>query len=169
MIRTVVVLVVLMVMAVGLSACEWVTAGPYAPPETVPIVPVPAAMRPANPALSRLYFFRDYDPSGTTQFTSVSLNGRRVGDIGQGGYFYRDVKPDTYSVTVRSEGIHSGQFATVTVPPGATVFIQVYSINFYAAQSTTSPFSYNGPATFADAVIPPDLAMARMSKLHPQE
>lgn len=80
----------------------------------------PAAMRPTDPALARMYFFRDYDASGT-------------------------------------------------VAPGSTGFVRVYSVDFYAAQSTAIPFGYSGPATFADVVVKPRLAAARMAKLHPQE
>ena len=161
-------MLVLAATALGLAACDWVTAGPYAPPVQPPPVAVPAAMRPADPALSRIYFFRDYDASGTPQWTSVALDGLPVGDLAQGAYFYRDVKPGTYTVTVRSQGIHSDQFSTVTIRPGSTTYIQVYSIDFYAAQSTTSPFSYNGPATFADIVVVPRFAIARIARLNPQ-
>ncbi len=156
-------------MALALSACDELTAGPYAAPVQAPPAALPMAMRPVNPALAGSISFRDYDAAGTSQWTTVSLNGAPVGTIGQGTYFYRDVKPDAYAITVRSEGIHSHQFATVTVSPGSTVFVQVYSIDFYAAQSTTSPFSYNGPATFADIVVEPGAAMARMGKLHAQD
>jgi hypothetical protein len=162
-------LALLTIMALALAGCDEIVAGPYAAPVLAPPALVPAAMQPGNPALSRLYFFRDYDASGTMQWTSVFLNGKPVGTLGQGGYFYRDVTPGTYTITVRSEGIHSDQFATATVPRHGTVFVQVYSIDFYAAQSISSPFSYNGPATFADDVVAPKLAMARMAKLHPQE
>jgi hypothetical protein len=162
-------LALLMIMAIALAGCDEIVAGPYAAPVIAPVVAVPATMRPADPASARIYFLRDYDASGTTQWTDVSLNGKPVGHLGQGGYFYRDVPPDTYTVTVRSEGIHSDQFSTMTVARGSTTFVQIYSIDFYAAQSTTSPFSYNGPATFANIVVAPRLAMARMTKLHPQE
>ncbi len=158
-----------LVLTIGLTACDEIVAGPYAAPVAPPPVPVPATMHPGSPTLARIYFFRDYDATGTMQWTSVSLNGKPVGTLGQGGFFYRDVAPGTYTITVRSEGIHSHQFATVTVPRGGTVFVQVYSIDFYAAQSITSPYSYNGPATFADIVVEPLLAMARLAKLHPQE
>lgn len=162
-------LVAIALFTAGLSACDILTAGSYSAPVVAPpAIALPAMMRPADPTLARIYFFRDYDTAGTMQWTSIALNGRNVGDIAQGAYFYRDVIPDTYTVTVRSQGIHSDQFATVTVLRGSTTFIQVFSSDFYAAQSTTSPFSYSGPATFGDVVIPPDLALARIARLHPQ-
>lgn len=155
--------------ALLLSGCDFVTAGQYSAPVAPPPVAVPAAMRPTDPALARIYFFRDYDASGTPQWTEVSLNSDVLGTLGQGVYFHRDVKPGSYTVKVRSEGIRSHQFATVTVAPGSTNFVQVYSVDFYAAQSTTSPFSYSGPATFADVVVKPRLAITRMATLHPKE
>lgn len=158
-----------MTAALLLSGCDFVTAGQYSAPVVPPPVAVPAAMHPTDPMLARIYLFRDYDASGTPQWTAVSLNGAAVGTLGQGVYFHRDVKPGTYTVTVRSEGIHSHQYATVAVSPGSTTFVQVYSVDFYAAQSTTGPFSYSGPATFADVVVKPRLAIACMAKLHPQE
>lgn len=157
------------VLTAGLGACDVLTAGSYSAPVVAPpAIMVPATMRPADSKLARMYFFRDYDNTGTTQWTSIELNGRKVGDIGQGAYFFRDVNPDTYTVKVRSEGIHSDQFATVTVLRGSTTFIQVFTSDFYAAQSITSPFSYSGPATFGDVVVPPGLALARIARLHPQ-
>jgi hypothetical protein len=156
-------------LAAGLGACDVLTAGSYSAPVVAPpAIMVPATMRPADPAFARIYFFRDYDATGTMEWTSIELNGRKVGDISQGAYFFRDVSPDTYTVTVRSEGIHSEQFATVTVLRGSTTFIQVFTSDFYAAQSITFPFSYSGPATFGDVVVPPGLALARIAKLHPQ-
>jgi hypothetical protein len=158
----------MVLLTLWLGACDFLTAGSYsAPVVAVPAI-MPLMMRPADPTLARIYFFRDYDNAGTMEWTSIELNGRKVGDIGQGAYFYRDVMPDTYTVTVRSEGIHSDQFATVTVLRGSTTFIQIFTSDFYAAQPITSIFRSSGPATFGDVVIPPGLALERMAKLHPQ-
>jgi hypothetical protein len=162
-------LVAIALFTAGLAACDILTAGPYSAPVVAPAAAVlPASMRPDDPTLARIYFFRDYDTSGTMQWTSVALNGRKVGDIAQGEYFYRDVIPDTYTVVVRSQGIHSDQFATVAALRGSTTFIQVFSSDFYAAQPTTVPFSFSGPATFGDVVVPPGPALARIARLHPQ-
>jgi hypothetical protein len=152
-----------------LSACDVLTAGSYSAPVLAPpAIMLPPTMRPTDPTLARIYFFRDYDNTGTMQWTSIGLNGRKVGDIAQGEYFYRDVIPGAYTVTVRSEGIHSNQFATVTALRGSTTFIQVFTSDFYAAQPITSFCRSSGPATFGDVVVPPDLAVARMANLHPQ-
>jgi hypothetical protein len=126
----------------------------------------PVLPSPANPNLARIYFYRADDPIGTPQWTAVWLNGARVGDSAPGAYFFRDVQPGTYSIAVRSERSNPEQSNSITVAPGSTTCVEIYSVDIYELQLGGS---YYRPAIFADRVVPQAAAQAVIARLQQQE
>jgi hypothetical protein len=164
-------------LAVALAACVAPNATPYpAPPSSESRLIPPRLAGPADPHMARIYFYRRIDHQGTPEWTSVSLNGAKVGDSGPGTYFYRDVRPGTYTVTLRSERTYPDQFQTINVVPGGTRYIEIFTPDLWALSFMGPIFpnsafgqSVNIPATFADAVPPPYAARAAIATLHYRE
>jgi hypothetical protein len=75
--------------------------------------------------MARLYVYRDLAPYASTLWTSVSLDGRRIGDSAPGTVFYRDVPPGTYEVEVRSDKLYPNQFKTVALRPGSVTYVKI--------------------------------------------
>jgi Protein of unknown function (DUF2846) len=154
-----------MAFAFVLSLIVAAQAEPYQGP--VPALPPrhaeaePTLPGPANPNLARFYFYRVYDFGGTSQWTAVWLNGAKAGDSAPGTYFYRDVQPGTYAIAVRSDWANAGDETSVTVKPGSTTFIEVYSINVYEPVGGT----YYRPTLFGDHVVTPETAQAAVGHL----
>ena len=160
-----------------LSPLAW--ADGYETPVPMPPSPMPAALPampgPASPNLARVYVYREQNYQNL-EYTAVWFNGAHVGDSAAGTYFYRDVRPGTYAVTVRSESPARDQFATVTVPAGSTTYIKVSGMYDYAAAVPavrTRHMQFDGvmspgtPNVFTDAVVPPTVALPEIAKLEP--
>jgi Protein of unknown function (DUF2846) len=77
---------------------------------------------------ARLYFYRGALPSESPSWTTVSLNGRPVGDSAPGTVFYRDVPPGRYEIEVRSDAVYPDQFKSVQLRPGSVVFVEVQEL-----------------------------------------
>lgn len=117
---------------------------------------------PPNPNLARIYFYRADDLVGTPQWTAVRLNGASVGDSAPGTYFFHDVQPGAYTITVRSERTNPEQSSSVAVTPGSTTYVEIYSVDIYELQAGGS---YYRPAIFADRVMPAAAAQATIARL----
>ncbi len=73
----------------------------------------------------RIYFYRAEGPYQAQSWTTVYLNDRAVGEAAPSSAFYRDVPPGQYNITVRSRGLYPGQFKSVTLDPGQTLYVRI--------------------------------------------
>ena len=143
-----------------------------------PVLAQPAAPPPA-PDRARIYFYRPVSGVATPIWTAVYLNGQQVGDSGPGLYFFRDVPPGSYEITLRSQGLYPGQFQTATVRAGDTVYVRVSSINYFGLSGGGVSFNGGGAfmsggslysePTFADQIMDPVQARREMAGLSPAE
>jgi hypothetical protein len=122
-------------------------------PTVAPFLP------PLAPDQARIFFYREWEVSeGVTISPRIFLNGTRAGDAVPGGVFYRDVPaPQTYYITVDTEGFYWNPFKTVALEPGDTLFVKIESLSSWA-----SGLSYQRP-TFVVAIIPPEQAEQELS------
>jgi hypothetical protein len=128
----------LFVIAIGLGACA--SAGPKG---------LSAAAVPLAPDRARIYVYRDLNPYDTTEWTAVSLNGEKIGNNAPGTVFYRDVRPGTYEIEVRSDQLYPNQFKTVTLAPGSTVFAKIQEVRHWGTDFGA------GGETFVVTIVDP--------------
>ena len=135
----------------------------------------PAMPGPASGNLARIYVYRDFGSYQYLNWTAVWFNDERVGDSAPGTYFYRDVRPGTYTINLRSERPYPDQFKTVTVAPGSVTFVKVWAIDDYAVSVPpvhTHHMHFDGlvlslPNTFVDTVMAPAVALPEIARLQP--
>jgi hypothetical protein len=139
------------------------------------VAPAPSLPGPASANLARLYFYRAMNGSDHPTWTPVWLNGARVGDSGPGTFFFRDVQPGTYTVTLQSDLPYPDQFKTVTVSPGSTTYLKIYPVEGWGV-GEIGGVSISGhhasvtaavPNVFADFVVDPRIAPSEIAKLQP--
>ena len=136
----------------------------------VPVMPGPAA-----PNLARIYVYREFGNYQYLAWTAVWFNADRVGDSAPGTYFYRDVPPGTYTISLRSERPYPDQFQTVTVRPGSTTYVRVAAVEEYALNVPPVHMHHmhfdgiqvQAPNTFVDTVMDPMTALPVITKLQP--
>jgi hypothetical protein len=139
----------------ALAGCLGPTA-PFYPEVATTIPPVP-------PGQGRIYFYRDYEPYESLSRPYLYLNRQVVGVSIPGGVFYRDVPPDTYEISVYSQGTFPNQFKTVAVKPGDVFYAKI--------QSLRSWFNGSGPLreferdTFVVAVMDPNQARDEFARM----
>ena len=104
-----------LVAAAALAGCA-VTPGP------------PLALPAVAPDKARLVFYCDNNPVNDPEWTTVSLNGTKLGGIGPGNVFYRDLAPGTYEIEVRSEQLYPNQARTLSLAAGTTTFVDVQTV-----------------------------------------
>jgi hypothetical protein len=111
-------------------------------------------------ATGRIWIYRIFDPSITLDTPYVRINGAIVAVSRPGSAFYRDLPPGNYRITADSRGSAPGQFASLTLVAGQSVFVKVDADNWWASagcQPTT--------VTFYTLVVAPLLARAEMAGL----
>jgi Protein of unknown function (DUF2846) len=154
-------------------------AGAEAQQTPVPSPPEPAVVLPpfAGPAVSaqaRIYVYRDFDSYTHLTWTSVSLNGTKIGDSAPGSYFYRDVPPGIYTVSVNSDLPYVDQSRTITIAPNSTTFIKVYAAQGFGVSTVVAAGRHAAvgtaatvPSVFGNAVIDAGTARQQMARLSP--
>jgi Protein of unknown function (DUF2846) len=127
---------------------------------------------PASPSEARIYFYREVGSYMHPRWTGVFLNDEKVGDLGPGTYFHRDVAPGTYKVGVDSDVPYPDQYRTVTLAPGGTIFIRVYNVEGYGVTFSVSGGGRGGafmtasqPSVFGNMVVDPVTAAREMAGL----
>jgi len=133
-----------------------------------------AIAQPAPPPdKARIYFYRLPAGSSTPIWTVVYLNGASVGDSSPGTYFWRDVPPGTYEITLRSQGKYPGQFQTATARAGETLYVRIASIDYFdfaggglnLGGGNVAPGGVSSTPTFADQIVAPEQARREMARL----
>lgn len=132
-----------------------------------PIAGAPAAAQIASaappPGAARIWFYRNYEPYGSRNYTSVSLNGAPVGQVPpEGTVFYRDVAPGRYHVTVASEGKDANQDSFVELAPGQQAFVKILASNTLDTGGDKAIYSLD---FFYARLVPEQLAQAEISAL----
>jgi hypothetical protein len=150
------------VMALALAACTAPDQTPVPTPSASATVPMASLPGPMSPNLARIYFYRGFGNNQYLEWTPVWLNGAKVGVSAPGSYFYRDVPPGTYTVTLISDVPYDDQFKTVHVAPGGSTFVKIYNIDSYGFMAGTAPVTI-----FADAVADPLIARQEIARLKP--
>jgi hypothetical protein len=131
-------------------------AEPYYPQVAATIPPVP-------PNQGRIYFYREYEPYESLSRPYLYLNRQVVGVSIPGGVFYRDVPPDTYEVSVYSQGAFPNQFKTVAVKPGDTFYAKIESLrSWYSGAGPLREFERD---TFVVAIMDPIQARAEFERM----
>ncbi len=120
------------------------------------------ALEPPPAGKARFYFYRSLTPYGSTLWTAVSLNNRRVGYVAPGMVFYRDAEPGTYEIEVQSDKLYPNQFKTVSVGPASTTFVNIQELPFWGQ----SAWNWQG-TTFVVTIVDPAIGSREISKLRP--
>ena len=125
----------------------------------------PLVLPAAPPDQARLVFYCDNNPVDSPEWTTVSLDGRRLGGIGPGNVFYRDLAPGTYKVEVRSEQLYLNQARTLSLAAGTTTYIDVQAVYGWGRDATKEPRPFTlvvvDPAEGERAIRPMRLASPR--------
>lgn len=133
------------------------------PASEAPAAPAGAAS-PIPPGAARIWFYRNYEPYGSRNLTSVALNGTPVGYVQpEGTAFYRDVAPGRYHITVASEDRDVNQDSSVDLAPGQQAFVKVVELGNWETGGDKNVFTQD---TFYARVMPPQLAQAEISGQH---
>lgn len=120
---------------------------------------------PASPGLARIYVYRDNGNYMHLAWARVWLNGALTGSAAPGSYFYRDVPPGNYAISVESDVPYSGDKTTISVGPNSTTFLRVYSLEGYGV-------TFNGglpyiPNVFGVNAVKPSVAARQIANLTP--
>jgi Protein of unknown function (DUF2846) len=128
---------------------------------------------PSSPTLARVYFYRTADiATQEVQWTEVFINDQKVGDLGASTYFYRDVPPGSYRISVSSDVPYQDQYQNITVAANSTTFIRVFNVPGYGVQITAGVQGAPGiywPSVFGNHVTDPATARAQMVGLSPAQ
>jgi hypothetical protein len=108
-----------------LGFCLLAVAG-CAPQQTAG--PSQAQLPPVNPAMARVWFFRQADPPGGNVFAAdptVSANDAPIAQIKQGTAFYHDFPPGRYKFKVQAYGTPTGERDVLPLAPGSQTYLQI--------------------------------------------
>jgi hypothetical protein len=87
---------------------------------------------PIQGGLARVWFLRQFEPGESLAAPIISANAAPVGQSLPGTAFLRDFSPGTYTFTVPSFGVDTGQAATVQLAAGTQTFLEVQSLSSWA-------------------------------------
>lgn len=80
------------------------------------------AVEPAvDPAVGRIYFYRESSLGGVMLEPAIKVDGNKVGESSSGDYFYVDIAPGTYTVSTSTE---KEETTSVTVTAGQAVYVK---------------------------------------------
>jgi hypothetical protein len=103
--------------------------------------PTAAAVGPTLPpmhaGMARVWFLQLFMPGETLATPIISANGVPVAQSQLGGASFRDFAPATYTFTVPSYGVDSGQAQTVQLVPGTQTYLEVQSLRSWADSGDT--------------------------------
>lgn len=82
---------------------------------------------------ARIYVYRYLEFYVEKSWTPIYFNDRYVGASAPGAVFFRDVPAGRYAISAIGRGRYPGEFKTVTVRPGDTVFVRISDFDNLAA------------------------------------
>ena len=137
-----------------------------------PVAAAPQAQIPAlAPGMARVWFLR---PAGSLNGNvwaaepMIYANGAAIGDIPAGAEFYCDFQPGTYSFTVQSYGLPTGQADTVQLAPGTRTYLEIQWVGSWEEGDPEAGWGF-APNTFGILTMSAQLAQAYLPTLtyHP--
>lgn len=87
-----------------------------------------AQLSPIEPGMTRVWFFRQSDPTGGNVYAAepiIYANGAPVGQIAQGTAFFHNFPPGKYRFTVQPFGTPTREHDTLQLEPGMQAYVQV--------------------------------------------
>jgi hypothetical protein len=87
---------------------------------------------PINARLARVWFLRQFEPGESLATPIISADSTPVGESLPGTAFLRDFVPGTYTFTVPSYGVDTGQAATVQLAAATQTYLEVQSLRSWA-------------------------------------
>ena len=121
----------------------------------------PVSASPPPPGTARIWIYRDYEPYGSRNYTTVSVNGTTVGYVRpEGTVLYRDVAPGRYHITVASEGEDVNQDRWVDLAAGQQAFVKVLASTTWDAGGDKAIYTRD---TFYARLVPPQIAQAELA------
>jgi len=128
--------VLLSFLFLALSACAGIGVNPLLCCRSGPTVAAAASQLPPTQAgMARVWFLRQLEPGESLATPMISANGAPVGPSELGTAFMRDFVPGTYSFTVPSYGVDSGQTATLRLAAGTQTYLEIQSLRNWAGLS----------------------------------
>jgi hypothetical protein len=91
----------------------------------------PAAV-PMQAGTARVWFLQLFTPAETLATPIISANGTPIAQSQLGGAFFHDFPPGTYTFTVPSYGVDTGQAQTVQLVAGTQTYLEVQSLRSWA-------------------------------------
>jgi hypothetical protein len=105
-----------------------------------------AQLPPLNPAMARVWFFRQQDPTGGNVFAAeptVSANDMPIAQIQQGTVFYHDFAPGRrYKFKVQAYGTPTGERDVMPLAPGTQTYLQVQWVPNWQTGSSVGGSSF---------------------------
>jgi hypothetical protein len=134
---------------------------------SLPAPTAPAASAPASavpPGTARIWVYRDYEPYGSRNFATVTLNGALAGYAPpDGSAFFRDVAPGRYHIVAVSDGKDVNQDRLVDLAPGQEAFVKILASVTWDSGGDTMSYQRD---TFYVTLVPPQVARAELPS-HP--
>ena len=128
------------------------------PASQAPAASAVAASVPAGTA--RIWVYRDYEPYGSRNYATVTLNGAVAGQASpDGAAFYRDVAPGRYHIGVVSPGMDVNQAKDIDLAPGQEAFVKILAAPDWEAGGGVNAYRRD---TFYVSLVPPQVARAEL-------
>lgn len=80
---------------------------------------------PQPPGTARLVFYRAVTYYGPQEWMTVYLNSKPTAVSRPGAFFYRDVPPGRYDLTMQTYGYYPNQFKTVVMRAGEEFYVNI--------------------------------------------
>jgi hypothetical protein len=104
-----------------------------------------AALPPVNPAMARVWFFRQADPPGGNVFAAdpmISANDMPLAQIPQGTIFFHDFPPGRYKFKVQAYGTPTGERDMAQLASGTQTYLQIDWVPNWQTGSTVGGSSF---------------------------
>ncbi len=121
----------------------------------------PPVVAPLAADEARIFLYRDNEIYESLDWVPVTFNGRKVGAVGPGLFFYRDITPGTYRIDVISESLWPDQAKTVAAHAGETLYAKVEALRDSAASDSSDMPS----PTFIIAIMEPAVGRGEINGL----
>jgi hypothetical protein len=96
------------------------------------------AVAPLQAGLARVWFLQLFMPEETRATPIISANGVPVAQSQLGGASFRDFPPGTYTFTVPSYGVDTGQAQTVQLVARTQTYLEVQSLRSWEGANDTA-------------------------------
>jgi hypothetical protein len=88
---------------------------------------ISAAVSPPLAGQSRIWFYRDWQPSESLNLANIDVNGSYFGSVANGGAFYRDLPAGHYHIAPVSYNHDLNQDKDVDLVAGQELYVKILS------------------------------------------